>query len=183
MLKIGTAFSGIGAPEQALKDNGIEHRTIFSCEIDKYPRQTYEANHTTEKMYEDFTLMDYATIEQLDLFVGGFPCQSFSMAGKRKGFDEVRGTLFFNCAEFIRVNQPAYFILENVKGLLSHDKPKGSKAKIGKTFDTILNLLSASINGSVNMFAAEENLAANILWHSSEQRKGFYCWYSSGSSQ
>ncbi len=106
--------------------------------------------------------MDYSAIEQLDLFVAGFPCQSFSLAGKRKGFDEVRGTLFFNCAEFIRINQPKYFILENVKGLLSHDKAKKSKSKIGRTFSTILNLLSATVNRQTNMFPFDDCLGYNV---------------------
>jgi DNA (cytosine-5)-methyltransferase 1 len=115
-------------------------------------------------MFEDFTVVDYSAIEQLDLFVAGFPCQAFSMAGKRKGFDEVRGTLFFNCAEFIRINQPKYFILENVKGLLSHDKPKGSKNKTGRTFGTIINLLSKTINNQTNLFPTEGCLEYNIHW-------------------
>lgn len=78
---------------------------------------------------------------QLDLYVAGFPCQSFSIAGNRKGFEETRGTLFFNVAEFIKENQPKIFILENVKGLLSHDN--------GKTFETIISILSDN-GGTVN---------------------------------
>lgn len=161
-LKVGTAFSGIGAPECAINELGIKHRNVFACELDKYARQTYLANFKPEQMFEDFKKMDYSLIEQLDLCVFGFPCQTFSIAGKRKGFDEVRGTLFFNCAEFIKINQPKMFILENVKGLLSHDKPKGSKSKYGRTFNTITGLLAATVNYQETMFPFEDNLGYNI---------------------
>ena len=73
-------------------------------------------------------------IPRHDLLVGGFPCQSFSIAGKRKGFDDIRGTLFFDIARILSDKRPRYFILENVKGLLSHDE--------GKTFQTILGVLT-----------------------------------------
>lgn len=162
-LRVGTFCSGVGSPEQALKDLGIEHSVEWAAEWDKYARTTYAANHDCKVMYEDVTKIDYSTLPDIDLFVAGFPCQSFSLAGKRLGFDEVRGTLFFNCAELIKIKQPKYFILENVKGLLSHDKAKGSKHPIGKTFSTIINLLGANINGQDNsMFAFDDCLGYNI---------------------
>ena len=141
-LKMGTWFTGIGAPEQAIKQLGVPHRNVMAAEWDKYATQTYLANFTPEKMYGDVTKINPEEVDQLDLFVAGFPCQAFSLAGRRLGFEDVRGTLFFNTANFIKVNQPAMFVLENVKGLLSHDKPKGSKSPHGRTFSTIINLLS-----------------------------------------
>ena len=90
-MKIGTDFSGIGSPEMALKLLNIEHDQVFACDIDKYARKSYEAIHgTPQTFYEDITKRDHSDIPQLDLYVAGFPCQSFSMAGKRKGFDNVR---------------------------------------------------------------------------------------------
>lgn len=161
-LKVGTWFTGIGAPEQAIKELGIPHRNVMAAEWDKYAAKTYLANFAPEQMFGDVTKVDCASIEPLDLFIAGFPCQAFSIAGKRLGFEETRGTLFFNCAEFIRINQPKYFILENVKGLLSHDKPKGSKSKHGRTFNTILNLLARTVNYQETMFPYDDNLGYNI---------------------
>lgn len=141
-IKVGTDFSGIGSPEMALKLLGIDHKQVFACEIDKYARKSFEAIHgKPNTFYEDITKRNHSEVPQLDLYVAGFPCQAFSMAGKRKGFDDVRGTLFFNVADFIRINQPKCFILENVKGLLSHDN--------GNTFQTIKSLLSDN-GGTVN---------------------------------
>ncbi len=142
MLKIGTDFSGIGAPETALKRLGIPCDLIFACEIDKYARKSYKELHpTADIIYNDITTRDFSKVPSLDLYVAGFPCQSFSLAGKRLGFDDVRGSLFYNVADFIKHNQPKVFILENVKGLLSHDK--------GRTYQTITDLLSNN-GGTLN---------------------------------
>jgi DNA (cytosine-5)-methyltransferase 1 len=153
-LKVGTDFSGIGAPEQALKNLGIDFESVFACEIDKYARQSYSAIHDEPKrFYNDITQRDHTEVEQLDLYVAGFPCQSFSIAGQRKGFDETRGTLFFDVAEFIRINQPKCFILENVKGLLSHDK--------GRTYQTITDILTnggGTLNGQISIDLFDDGL-------------------------
>ena len=93
-MKLGTDFSGIGAPEMALKYLGIDHKSVFACEIDKYARQSFQQLHNPTTFYNDITTRNHKEVEQLDLYVAGFPCQAFSMAGKRKGFDEARGTLF-----------------------------------------------------------------------------------------
>jgi len=161
-LKVGTWFTGIGAPEMAIKELGIPHRNVMAAEWDKYATQTYLANFKPEQMFGDVTKIECESIEQLDIFIAGPPCQAFSLAGNRLGFDDVRGTLFFNCADFIKKNRPKYFILENVKGLLSHDKPKGSKSKYGRTFNTIVNLLAATVNYQETMFPYEDNLGYNI---------------------
>lgn len=162
MIKTGTWFSGIGSPEQALRDLKVPHRNVMAADWDKYARKTYLANFKPEQMFEDVTKIDCASIEPLDLFIAGFPCQAFSLAGKRLGFEETRGTLFFNTADFIRVNRPKMFILENVKGLLSHDKPKGSKSKTGRTFNTIIGLLAHTVNYQENMFPYDDNLGYNV---------------------
>jgi len=158
-MKIGTDFSGIGAPEMALKYLGINFDSIFACEIDKYARQSFEQLHNPQTFYNDITARNHKEVEQLDLYVAGFPCQSFSTAGKRKGFEETRGTLFFNVAEFIKDNQPKTFILENVKGLLSHDK--------GRTFQTIVDILSnggGTQNGQISLDMFEDGLGYHIYW-------------------
>ena len=159
-MKIGTDFSGIGSPEMALKLLDIEHEQVFACEIDKYARKSFEAIHgKPQTFYEDITKRDHSEIPQLDLYVAGFPCQAFSMAGKRKGFDDVRGTLFFNVAEFIKINQPKCFILENVKGLLSHDS--------GKTFQTIISLLTdngGTANGQIFIPYFEDGLGYHVYY-------------------
>lgn len=158
-MNIGTDFSGIGAPEMALKYLGIDFKSIFACEIDKYARQSFEQLHNPKTFYNDISARNHKEVEQLDLYVAGFPCQSFSMAGKRKGFEETRGTLFFNVAEFIKENQPKTFILENVKGLLSHDK--------GRTFQTIVDVLSnggGTQNGQISLEMFEDGLGYHIYW-------------------
>jgi DNA (cytosine-5)-methyltransferase 1 len=153
-MKVGTDFSGIGAPEMALNNLGIDYEQVFSCEIDKYARQSYIAMHQTpEKFYNDITTRNHEEVEQLDLYVAGFPCQAFSIAGQRKGFDDVRGTLFFDVAEFIRINQPKMFILENVKGLLSHDN--------GRTYQTITDILTnggGTLNSQISLDVFDDGL-------------------------
>jgi len=103
-------------------------------EIDKYADQIYKSKFPEHKNYGDITKINAKELPDFDLFVGGFPCQAFSIAGKRGGFDDTRGTLFFDCARILKEKQPRNFILENVKGLLSHDN--------GRTFKTIINTLT-----------------------------------------
>lgn len=158
-MKLGTDFSGIGSPEMALKYLGIDFDSVFACEIDKYARQSFAQLHKSKTFYNDITTRNHKEVEQLDLYVAGFPCQAFSTAGKRKGFDEARGTLFFNVAEFIQINQPNIFVLENVKGLLSHDK--------GNTFQTIVDILSnggGTQNGQISLDVFEDGLGYHIYW-------------------
>jgi len=141
MIKVATDFSGVGSPETALKRLGIEHEVVFACDIDKYARMSYGVLHNPKQMFEDITTRPME-FPQLDLYVAGFPCQSFSIAGKRKGFEcPTNGTLFHTLSEFIRINQPKCFILENVKGLVNHDN--------GRTFQIIKDKLSGS-GGSIN---------------------------------
>ena len=135
MLTIGTDFSGIGAPEQALRKLGIEYKSVFACDIDKYAKQSFLANYNTENWFDDITKRDHSKTPYCDLYVAGFPCQAFSVAGKRKGVNDTRGTLFFDLFQYIKLQHPKYFILENVKGLVRHDK--------GNTFKTIMDSLES----------------------------------------
>ena len=129
-------FSGIGGFERGLEQASETTGTNFECvgysEIDKHAIQTYE-RHYDHDQYGDATIIDPATIPNFDLLVGGFPCQAFSIAGKRKGFADTRGTLFFDIARILNHHKPKHFILENVKGLLSHAG--------GATFRTIITTL------------------------------------------
>lgn len=118
------------------------HECVAFCEIDKYARQSYKAIYDTEGEVEvhDITKWTDEHVRQfirdrghIDCICGGFPCQSFSIAGKRGGFDDTRGTLFFEIMRIASIVRPRYLFLENVKGLLNHDG--------GATFETILNTL------------------------------------------
>ena len=160
MLKVGTDFSGIGSPEAALRRLNLPHKNVFACEIDKFAKESYLELNNPDTFYQDITTRNHSEVEQLDLYVAGFPCQAFSYAGKRKGFaDETRGTLFFDVAEFIRDNQPNCFILENVRGLVSHDK--------GRTFQTITDILSnggGSLNGQVGLDTIDNGLGYHVYY-------------------
>ena len=127
-------FSGVGGFELGFQQANLQTQVVGFCEIDKYASQILETKFKGIKNYGDATTIDETKLPNFDILVGGFPCQSFSMAGKRKGFDEARGTLFFDVARILAHKKPRNFILENVKGLLSHNK--------GKTFETILGILS-----------------------------------------
>ena len=100
MITIGTDFSGIGAPEQALIGLGIKHKCVFACDINKYAKQSFLANYKTETWFDDITQRDHKNTPYCDLYVAGFPCQAFSVAGKRKGFEDTRGTLFFDLFQY-----------------------------------------------------------------------------------
>jgi DNA (cytosine-5)-methyltransferase 1 len=134
MLKVGTDCSGLDAPLIALDNLKIPYTHVFSCEIDQYARQSLLANHNPIHVYTDITKRDNTNLPYVDLYVAGFPCQSFSIAGQRKGFNDERGQIFYYCLDTINTIQPKYFILENVKGLYHHDK--------GNTFKIILDELN-----------------------------------------
>ncbi|RLD67303.1 MAG: DNA (cytosine-5-)-methyltransferase [Bacteroidetes bacterium] len=124
-------FAGIGGFRIAMQNLG--GNCVFSSEIDKYAKKTYDINFG-EIPFGDITKINENDVPEHDILCAGFPCQSFSIAGKRKGFeDETRGTLFFDIARIIDSKKPKAFFLENVKGLISHDK--------GKTLKTILKVL------------------------------------------
>ena len=137
-MKFLDLFSGIGGFRLGLEAHG--HECVGFCEIDKYARESYKAIHKTEGELElhDITTVTDAQWRELrgsvDILAGGFPCQAFSIAGKRQGFeDETRGTLFFEIMRAAKQIQPPLLFLENVKGLLNHDK--------GRTFRIILQAM------------------------------------------
>lgn len=115
MITIGTDCSGIEAPIQALKQLGIPFVHKWSCEIDKYARQSILANYEPETLYEDITKRDHSQLPDVDLYVAGFPCQSFSLMGKKLGSKDPRSNIMMHCIEVIKKKRPSVFILENVK--------------------------------------------------------------------
>ena len=133
-LKIFSMFTGIGGFELGLEKSNIEYELIGYSEIDIYAIKIFEKHFPGIKNYGNAANIRGNEIKDFDLLVAGFPCQSFSLAGKRKGFDDTRGTLFFDIARICSEKRPRYLVLENVKGLLSHDN--------GKTFQTILRVLT-----------------------------------------
>ena len=135
-MKFLDLFAGIGGFRFGMESAG--HECIGFCEIDKFARASYKAIHNTEgeiELHDITTVTDeeIRNIGHVDVICGGFPCQSFSIAGSRRGFEDTRGTLFFEIARFADILKPKYLFLENVKGLLNHDR--------GKTFKTILRAL------------------------------------------
>lgn len=131
-VQMGTMFSGIGAIEYAFKRLNIKTNILFACDIDSFVKKSYFANYdiSEDRWYNDVCDIDGTKYRgKLDLLVGGSPCQSFSMVGKRKGFEDTRGTLFYEFARVVKESQPKVFIFENVKGLTNHDN--------GNTFETI----------------------------------------------
>jgi len=130
-------FAGIGGFRLALQELG--GNCVFTSEWDKYSKKTYEANFG-EVPFGDITKQEVKNYipDNFDVLCAGFPCQAFSIAGRRGGFEDTRGTLFFDVAEIIKKKQPKAFFLENVKGLRNHDK--------GKTLRTILHTLREDLN-------------------------------------
>ncbi len=126
-INIATLFSGIGAIEHAFERLKLNHKIIFAGDIDKNCKASYFANYDiTENRWHDdvteFSAKKY--LNTIDLLVGGSPCQTFSMVGKRLGLKDTRGTLFYEFARVVNECQPKVFIYENVKGLINHDQGK-----------------------------------------------------------
>ncbi|WP_169780164.1 DNA cytosine methyltransferase [Campylobacter curvus] len=122
-IALATIFSGIGAAEFAVREVFDKHETLFACEIDKFARQSYMANHEIKHFYRDIKELDakiYAN--KVDILVGGSPCQDFSIAGERKGVDGERGGLIYEFLRIVDECKPKVFIYENVKGFLSISK-------------------------------------------------------------
>ena len=135
-MKFLDLFAGIGGFRLGMESAG--HECVGFCEIDKYARASYKAIHNTEGEIElhDITRVTDESIRRfgsVDVICGGFPCQAFSIAGNRRGFEDTRGTLFFEIARFASILRPKYLFLENVKGLLNHEN--------GITFETIISTL------------------------------------------
>lgn len=130
-IKMIDLFSGIGGIRLAFENNGA--KCVCSSEIDKYACQTYYENFN-DKPLGDVSKLGKGDFPHFDILAGGFPCQPFSLGGMRKGFNDTRGTLFFEVARILKECKPKAFLLENVQGLVNHDK--------GKTIETIENVIN-----------------------------------------
>ena len=133
-IRIGTSFSGIGAIEYAFKRLGLRTEILFAGDIEPNCKRAYFANYdvTEERWHNDiyqFNAKPYRN--KVDLFVGGAPCQAFSIVGNKLGFEDTRGTLFREFARVVKECRPKVFIFENVQGLFKHDE--------GRTWDVIYN--------------------------------------------
>lgn len=126
-------FSGIGGFHQAAASNGGV--CLFASEIDSAAKVAYEANYGL-KPQGDITKIDVSSIPDHDLLCAGFPCQPFSIIGNRQGFDDIRGTLFFEIVKILESKKPPMIVLENVKQLATHD----NKRTITKIIDTLKSL-------------------------------------------
>ncbi len=139
VLRFIDLFAGIGGIryglEQAAQNKGMIPVCVMTSEIKPYAVKVLRENHPMETIVGDITKIDTKSIPDFDILCAGFPCQSFSSAGKRKGFADTRGTLFFEVERILRDKKPKGFILENVEGLVNHDG--------GKTLQVIMNKLSA----------------------------------------
>ena len=130
MLRMIDLFAGIGGIRIAFESNGV--KCVMSSEIDKYACETYKSNFG-EEPWGDITKISPEDLPEFDIIAGGFPCQPFSLGGLRKGFEDIRGTLFFEVARLIKARKPKAFFLENVEGIVNHDG--------GKTLNVIENTL------------------------------------------
>ncbi len=137
-------FAGIGGIrkgfEMACSENGYISKCVFTSEIKEYAVQILKQNHPKEKINGDICKISSDEIPDFDFLLAGFPCQPFSYAGKRLGFSDTRGTLFFEVERILKDKKPFGFILENVEGLVNHDK-ENKQDEIGRTLRTILNHL------------------------------------------
>lgn len=134
-MKYLSLFSGVGGFELGIsKATNNEWECVGFSEIDKHSIKTYKARFPDHRELGDITKINAAELPDFDMLCGGFPCQSFSIAGKRRGFEDTRGTMFFEIARILEVKKPRLVLLENVKGLLNHDK--------GQTFRVILETLA-----------------------------------------
>jgi DNA (cytosine-5)-methyltransferase 1 len=137
IIRLGTLFSGIGAIEHAFQRLNLKHKIIFAGDIDPHVKNSYMANYGLTEMdwHNDVTQFSAKKyVEKIDLLVGGSPCQAFSMVGKRKGLEDIRGTLFYDFARVVSETQPKVFIYENVKGLVNHES--------GKTWDIVKDVFN-----------------------------------------
>ena len=125
-IKFIDLFAGMGGFrlgfENACADLGIETKCVFTSEIKPHAIDVYKSNFIDSEVHGDITQIKPSYIPAFDVLLAGFPCQAFSSAGKRNGFNDTRGTLFFEIEKILKAHKPKCFILENVEGLVSHDK-------------------------------------------------------------
>ena len=148
-LKFVDLFCGMGGFRLAFEAQGC--KCVYSSDIDEYACKTYELNFS-EFPKSDITKVNAKDIPDFDILCAGFPCQPFSIAGKRLGFEDTRGTLFFDVARIIKEKEPAAFLLENVRGLSNHDG--------GKTLEVIVKTLE-----SIGLFIPSSFCTSPLLLH------------------
>lgn len=143
-IKFVDLFAGIGGIrkgfELACSNKGFHTECVFTSEIKPYAIKVLTQNHPNEKIAGDITKVDATSIPDFDFLLAGFPCQAFSAAGKRLGFQDTRGTLFFDVERILKEKNPYGFVLENVEGLVNHDR-ENPHDKMGRTLTTILQHL------------------------------------------
>ena len=152
-MKFIDLFSGIGGFRLALQD--LNQECVFSADFDEKACETYKKNFG-DYPFIDLKEYDPKKIPNHNILCAGFPCQPFSIAGFRKGFEDTRGTLFFNILNILQEKRPDAFILENVKGLVNHSG--------GNTFKHMLNFLAKEINGEKNTEKYNTNLGYSVYW-------------------
>lgn len=152
-IKFIDLFAGLGGIrlgfEQACKERGIETDCVMTSEIKPYAVETLKHNHHHENFVGDIFKVKNEDIPSFDFLFGGFPCQPFSAGGKRQGFADTRGTLFFEIERIIKYHQPEGFILENVEGLVKHDL-ENKHDSIGRTLSTIIYKLEKELEYQVS---------------------------------
>ncbi|MEZ4884129.1 MAG: DNA (cytosine-5-)-methyltransferase [Chitinophagales bacterium] len=152
-LRFIDLFAGLGGIrlgfEQACQDKGIEAECVMTSEIKPHAIKTLKYNHDHENFVGDIFQVKNEDIPNFDFLFGGFPCQPFSTGGKRQGFADTRGTLFFEIERIIKYHQPMGFILENVEGLVKHDL-ENKKDPIGRTLSTIIYKLEKELGYQVS---------------------------------
>lgn len=171
-MKFLDLFAGIGGFRLGMESAG--HKCIGFCEIDKFARESYKVIHNTKGEIElhDITAVSDESIRgigSVDVICGGFPCQAFSIVGHRRGFEDTRGTLFFEICRFASVLKPKYLFLENFRGLLNHDG--------GATFETIIRTLDElgydvewQVLNSKNFGVPQNRERVFIIGHLREER-------------
>eukprot|EP00437_Effrenium_voratum_P033962 CAMPEP_0181476626 /NCGR_PEP_ID=MMETSP1110-20121109/41802_1 /TAXON_ID=174948 /ORGANISM="Symbiodinium sp., Strain CCMP421" /LENGTH=388 /DNA_ID=CAMNT_0023601911 /DNA_START=53 /DNA_END=1219 /DNA_ORIENTATION=+ len=144
-IRIGTDCSGMETPVMALQALKVEYEHMFSCDIDAKVKQQVLANWAPQVWFDDLMTRNNQakTTPSVDLYVAGFPCQSFSNAGLGRGFNDKRGEVFFGCTSYIEAKRPRVFVLENVKAILSNDG--------GNTFKTVMSTLRGLGKGAYHV--------------------------------
>lgn len=133
-MRVASFFAGVGGIDKGFQNNGFD--IIWANEFDKNASITYQLNYNNKMVVDDIKNVKVEDIPDFDIMIGGFPCQAFSVAGLRKGFDDERGNLFFELERIFKAKRPEVIFLENVKNLVSHDN--------GNTFRVILQRLKAN---------------------------------------
>lgn len=159
MIKVGTDCSGIDTPIIALKKLGIPYHHVFSCEQDKFARQSIEENFKPDIIYSNISTRDVCTTPKVDLYICGFPCQSFSSLGKLEGFK--KSPIFFDVLKYIKQKLPSVFLLENVSRLVTHDK--------GSTFQIIMKELR-----SISLYNIKYAILNSLQYGLPQSRKRLY---------